>query len=293
MRILALLILIFTVTACSMLNKLKPQQKVQIDSISTEAPQEVYLWDEFNEILKIAGEPLYFQSNNEVFYHTYINYKKLSSNPEIRALTKKQKQKLSLTSIPEEKQSQISFWLNTLNFLVISEITEKFHEIKSSKNIDLKTPKHTISGNDYSIDQIFRILRDYQDPRIHFAVNFGNISSPSLKLKAYDAKTLDQDLDRQVSNALKNPIIMRIEKNIFNKEQINLSTIFDWFESDFVDVLEFVRKHAPAKAAKLNRYKAVINYNWDFNTKANIIDEMESIRIDNPKLIQEPKLSQD
>ncbi|CDJ44726.1 hypothetical protein, conserved, partial [Eimeria tenella] len=86
------------------------------------------------------------------------------------------------------------------------------------------------------------------DPRIHFAVSFGCVSSPPIRI--YHAETLDEEL------ALATRAFLSSSSNfcIFEKT-VFLSSIFKWFEGDFgsskKEVLTFLLPYLEAPQSEL------------------------------------------
>lgn len=76
------------------------------------------------------------------------------------------------------------------------------------------------------------ILRpNYNDPRVHFAVNCASIGCPALRSGAFRADKLSSQLDEQTRAFLGDPSKNRVDSK---NKTLYLSSIFDWFKSDFV-----------------------------------------------------------
>ena len=146
-----------------------------------------------------------------------------------------------------EKEA-IAFWLNAYNAYTIKLIVENYpvgsiREISPFriKGLRLAVPKinspfeykiAAIGGKEYSLDDIeHAILRkEYDEPRIHFALVCAAISCPALRNEAYIAERLDEQLDDQALVFLSDETKNRIEG-----DTIYLSKIFNWFRGDFAD----------------------------------------------------------
>ena len=73
------------------------------------------------------------------------------------------------------------------------------------------------------------IRAGFNDPRIHAAINCASISCPRLSRKAFGGSMLDQQLDDSMKEfASKKSNVDILEDTLY------LSSIFDWFEEDFV-----------------------------------------------------------
>jgi hypothetical protein len=131
----------------------------------------------------------------------------------------------------------------------------------------------TINGQKYSLDKIENeIIRPVGDPRIHFALVCGAKSCPPLRREAYVGERLDEQMNEQGRIFLS-----RTEKNRFDfeRKEIYLSKIFDWFKDDFrkdgKTELDFIGRFLPPEQAQLLAANAATlkvkytEYDWDLN----------------------------
>ncbi len=90
-----------------------------------------------------------------------------------------------------------------------------------------------IAGADRSQDEIeHEIIRpEFQEPRIHFAVNCAALSCPVLWPEAYEGSRLDEQLDRAVFRLMGTPNHFRIE--IGTPATLHLNRVLDWYSEDF------------------------------------------------------------
>jgi hypothetical protein len=93
----------------------------------------------------------------------------------------------------------------------------------------------------------------YNEPLIHFAVNFASIGCPALPDEAFVAAKLDQQLLESAERFLHDRSRNRFD---VKSETLEVSSIFDWYEVDFTqgwrgyDSLDdFFRTHADWIAA--------------------------------------------
>ncbi len=70
----------------------------------------------------------------------------------------------------------------------------------------------------------------FADPRIHAALNCASLGCPRLPREAFDAETLDRQLDAAATELVSDPRHCRPDPA---KGIVTLSKIFDWFRSDF------------------------------------------------------------
>ncbi|MGH1363683.1 MAG: DUF547 domain-containing protein [Calditrichia bacterium] len=169
------------------------------------------------------------------------------------------------------KNEKIAYWINAYNAFTVKLILD-FYPLKSIKDIssglpmlnspwDLKFFK--IAGVAFDLNTIeHEILRkDFNEPRIHFAINCASFSCPKLLNMAFTADSLETQLEAQTRAFLNNP-----DKNIITDKEIRVSKIFSWFQRDFGGqngVLAFIQKYRP----ELNKENPVeyLDYNWGLN----------------------------
>ncbi|MHA7056072.1 DUF547 domain-containing protein [Aquimarina sp. M1] len=176
-------------------------------------------------------------------------------------------QKLSETK-PDKtwtRNEQMAYWINAYNAYTIKLIIDSY-PLKSIT--DLKKPWKKkffkIDGEWYSLNDLeHKILRKFDDPRIHFAINCASISCPVVWNRAYTAENLEEALDRQTRDFINDPT-----RNIITPSKVRISQLFDWFRKDFKvndgDVVEFINKYSNVKIRE-NQDLEYKNYNWGLN----------------------------
>lgn len=217
----------------------------------------------------------------------HVRYQKHSSSVDYKALKtdqaelKKYLQSLASVSFAEfkkfSKDQQIAFLINSYNAFTLQLILDN-HPVSSIKKIGgwFKSPWKMeffeLLGKKRSLDWIeHEVLRkDYDEPRIHFAVNCASIGCPRLRDEAYTAKVLDQQLENQTKIFLTDPSRNRLEG-----ETLFLSKIFSWFAEDFTKGNSSVQKFVlPYIVEDVSRRKALAkksldlkftSYDWDLN----------------------------
>ncbi|MFM8313131.1 MAG: DUF547 domain-containing protein, partial [Deltaproteobacteria bacterium] len=132
---------------------------------------------------------------------------------------------------------KLAFLINAYNALTIKWILQHY-PVKSIKDTGgfLSSPWKKkffkLFGEEQSLDGIEHgILRkDFQEPRIHFAVVCASKGCPALKGEAYTAAKLEEQLESSARNFLRDS-----ERNYYNAEENRffLSKIFDWYGDDF------------------------------------------------------------
>tara|TARA_R110001583_G_scaffold48227_4_gene150826 strand:- start:3723 stop:4469 length:747 start_codon:yes stop_codon:yes gene_type:complete len=221
-------------------------------------------WSDYSTLLKqniINDERSGIRTN-------LVNYDAISKDPAFSSLFERLAAFDPSTLKGKEK---MAFYINTYNLFAIKLITD--HKPKHSIR-DIGTwfspvwqkPAAMLNANTISLDTIeHKILRKMKEPRIHFAIVCASLSCPDLRIEAYSAKNLDQQLDEQTRRFLANP-----GKGInIDGEVIYISKIFDWFTKDFAadkkatGILKFIAQYN-MEAGRFSDYET-LDYNWKLN----------------------------
>ena len=186
------------------------------------------------------------------------------------------------------KLERRAFLINAYNAFTLQLILTKYPDLKSIKdlgsffNSPWKKAFVPLLGQTRSLDDIEHVLLrgadDYDDPRIHFAVNCASIGCPALRPEAFVAARLDAQLLDQTQRFLRDR-----SRNRYNAEAktLELSMIFKWYREDFErgflganSVGAFVANYAaslglaPDQLTKLRSGEIEIeytDYNWALN----------------------------
>jgi len=162
------------------------------------------------------------------------------------------------------KEEKLAYWINAYNALTVDLILRNYpvESIKDIKN-PWKQRLWKLGDNMYDLDEIEHdILRNMNEPRIHFAIVCASYSCPKLQNEAFTAEKLDMQLTKATKEFLADT-----NRNEISENSIKISKIFDWFSKDFtkngslIDFLNLYTKVNISPNAK-KRYK---DYNWDLN----------------------------
>ena len=120
-----------------------------------------------------------------------------------------------------------------------------------------------MSSTELTLDNIEHdIIRSYDEPLIHFAVNCASVSCPDLRREAYQADKLDVQLMDQFRG-----IFQQKRKGAFiDGETLRVSKLFRWYADDFEadgDVETFVRTRLPE--LEFSDIKPNLDYDWSLN----------------------------
>jgi len=163
---------------------------------------------------------------------------------------------VSVDPLALNRSEQKAYWINLYNVLTVDLILDNFPTASittlGSNPLEFgpwNEVAASVNGIELSLNDIeHRIIRPlYDDYRIHFAVNCASIGCPNLAAEVFTADSLDEQLDAAAMDYLNHPRGISIEG-----DQLNLSSLFDWYASDFGDdqaaVLSTLGQHIDAEA---------------------------------------------
>ncbi len=128
---------------------------------------------------------------------------------------------------------QLAFWINAYNAGTVAAVLEgESAESLIGRGKLFKFWKFEVAGKRRTLDQIEHdILRkEFQEPRIHFALVCASTSCPKLRTEAYVPERLNAQLEEQAREFINDPMRNRFDRKAGTVE---LSKIFDWFREDF------------------------------------------------------------
>ncbi len=177
------------------------------------------------------------------------------------------------------RDERLAHWINLYNAVTLQIILENY-PVRSIRDIrsqtldprgligPWRTQRVTVEGRRLTLDQIENsILRpEFNEPRIHYAINCASIGCPNLAARAWRADTMDADLSEAARNYVNHPRGVSVDA----QGRVRASTIYRWFAADFganaVGVLAHVRRHAsPDLQARLSGSVAISGYGYDWS----------------------------
>ena len=172
------------------------------------------------------------------------------------------------------KNEQLAYWINVYNAYTVKLIVD-FYPTKSIRDLGprIKIPLikdvwhykfFKIAGVDMSLDEVeHSILRkEFEEPRIHFAINCASVSCPPLLNEAFVASNLENQLMRVTTTFVNDP-----SRNKISSQSAQLSSIFSWFKGDFTKkgtLIEFLNRYSKVKISP-NARISFLDYNWNLN----------------------------
>jgi len=155
------------------------------------------------------------------------------------------------------KSEKLAFLINAYNAYTVEFILTRYPDIQSIRDLGSlfsnawKKRLFPLLGEKRTLDEIehemIRKPGDFDDPRIHMAVNCASIGCPALRDEAYVAQRLDAQLDGAVESFLRDS-----SRNRADEKALRVSKIFDWYAEDF-------EKHSGSVAAWLAQYASQLS----------------------------------
>jgi len=148
---------------------------------------------------------------------------------------------------PQENWSEnekLAYWINAYNAFTVKLIVDNY-PLESIKDLNPTIAIPTVStiwtkkwfqigGEDFSLDRIeHKILRkEFEEPRIHFAVNCASFSCPPLRNEAFVAEKVDQQLDEQAKIFINGQTLIEF-LNRYSKVKIDSGADVDHMDYDW------------------------------------------------------------
>jgi hypothetical protein len=172
------------------------------------------------------------------------------------------------------KEDKLAFWINAYNLEFIKIILDNY-PIQSTRVLRLFWPpnsiqhikglwdqhKFIIMDEEFTLQEIDErfFKKEFDDPRVFFAICYGTVSGPPLRNEAYCGHDLSKQLDEQVMGNLASRQALKIERD--NKTVLLSAVLKDtWYGRHFVTRygtdLKF-KQQSPEVRAVLN---FMINY---------------------------------
>lgn len=176
---------------------------------------------------------------------------------------------MDISSMSDDEQ--FAAWANLYNAVTIQHINGRY-PVKSIRSGYFVGPWKSVlvvaDGEEVSLDDIeHNILRkQWSEPRVHYAVNCASYGCPNLADKAFEAATLEEQLDEGARAFVNHPRGVSIRKN----GTLKVSEIYKWFQDDFggskSSVVEHLLEYAePELAAQIRANPKISKYDYDWS----------------------------
>ena len=170
-----------------------------------------------------------------------------------------------------KKVRQKAYWLNLYNatmvlIVVVSQPSESIRSV--DRNNLWVAERFNIAGQKLSLDDLVHgILRPlFKDERIHFALNLATLGSANINPLAYTGDNIEEMMEQTARDFLQQPRAVD-----FSSDELILSRIFFWYESDFgsnlTELKDYLKQYqSPELAEKIEASKRLsYQYDWSLN----------------------------
>jgi len=211
---------------------------------------------------------------------SYVDYRSIRGN---QATLNQYLEELESVSLEEyqgwSKPQRLAFLINAYNAFTVKLIVDNY-PVDSIKDLGgwLSSPWKkeffTLLGEKKHLDNIEHdiIRMEFNEPRIHFAVNCAAVGCPPLRQEAFVAERLDHQLEEATR-----AFLMDERKNRYDpvNQRLELSSIFKWYSDDFEErdgsveafVAPYITKNLQAQE-RIRRREVKIryfDYDWSLN----------------------------
>jgi hypothetical protein len=177
------------------------------------------------------------------------------------------------------RNEKLALLINAYNAFTLRLILDYYplasiRDIASDQRWDGRT--WNLGGQEWTLNEIEheQIRPKFQEPRIHFAVNCASIGCPPLRVEAYVAVRIDEQLQDQMEYTHSHDRWLRVDAE---QNTVYLTKLYDWYGGDFEQVADSVEAYAakysePLRAALDSGRKPKtewLDYDWTLNDVKN------------------------
>lgn len=162
------------------------------------------------------------------------------------------------------REAQLAYWINAYNALTIRGIIDNW-PTKSVRDLGFlfgffRRSDYTVGGKTVSLNYIEHdvIRKQFNEPRIHFALVCASLGCPKLRREAYVRERLEAQLEDGARYFLNEPRNLTVDAA---RGRVTLSKIFDWYAGDFE---KYVKARGPGKTGS-----PILDYVLQYASEAN------------------------
>ena len=160
---------------------------------------------------------------------------------------------------------KLAYYINLYNSIVVYGILSNISTIKSVQDNSFAffKKKFVFKNNIISIDDLEKkyILKLFNEPLVHFALNCASISCPPLLEKSYTGNNLKTTLKNRAAIFITNENGFKLDND---KKILYYSDLFNWYK-ELGSSLDFYNRYSKNKIDS-NLYKLQpLVYNWNLN----------------------------
>jgi hypothetical protein len=172
------------------------------------------------------------------------------------------------------RNERLAFWINAYNAFAIKGILDHYSPVTHVGRYRYFIGRdYQVGGATINLYDLERqvLIKQFQEPMIHFAIVCASTSCPKLQPWTYEANELDRRLEYAAKEFINDPTRNRFDRR---EKVVFLSMIFHWFEEDFSaaagSVLAYVARYIedPVLARELVQpgYRIeFLEYDWSLN----------------------------
>ena len=161
------------------------------------------------------------------------------------------------------KDDQLAYYINAYNAFAILGVINRpgIHGVNDSLADFFYLTKYKMGGKKISLyDLENKIVRkEFADPRVHFALNCQSGGCPRLPNWAWEAKRLQEQLDKMAKEFVTNPAKVEVQAD----GKLHISQIFEWYADDFKPFggpVPFINTHGGS--VPTDKEVVIIPYDW-------------------------------
>jgi hypothetical protein len=192
---------------------------------------------------------------------------------------------------------RLAFWINSYNAFTLADAMDTVYgKHQSVRQVSgfFDGRRHSVAGENLTLDEIENRGRDLHDPRIHFAIVCASASCPRLQRFAYTGEALTEQLDQAARGFFADHNRgLRFDPE---KNTLRVSPILKWYAGDFTgtspgtssvwarvkatvsgnELLDFIARYAPRDVAdRIKRNPPKLHY-FDYDWSLNSLDTHSS-----------------
>jgi hypothetical protein len=191
-----------------------------------------------------------------------VDYKKLATSKKQLDQVLQSWQQINFHQL--RPKAQLAFLINVYNLATLKAVVDHYpiasiKDINKGKIWDEKRVK--LFDKKYSLNEIENelIRAVHKEARVHFVLNCAAKSCPQLLTEALTEANLEKQLMDRTRKFIRD-----VSYNSIKKDKIVISSIFDWYQNDFGNIIQFINQyHSPPLPA--NTIITYAPYDWKLN----------------------------
>ena len=204
-----------------------------------------------------------------------VAYSELAKDPSLKSYLDSLSSILQADYNSYSKEQKLSFLINAYNAFTLKLILDHY-PIKSIRKIGFlpgaawKKKFFKLLGEERNLDWIEheKLRKDFDEPRIHFTIVCASIGCPILANEAYTPEKIEKQM--QAAYLL---FLNDTSKNRYDAaaNTLYLSSIFDWFKTDFTRKGSLIQFVQPAYKINIREDAKIIYTDYDWNLNDNLV----------------------